>query len=550
MKRILAFMLAFVMLLGTIPTAYATEAEELPVEIPVAEESAPETEPVTEAAVPDTQAAGIASGTAGSLTWEITEDYVLKITGNGAIPDYEYDEAPWSEYSWDVTSLELNEGITRIGNWAFAHFILETTPVIPESVTSIGDYAFRACNSMDGLKLPKSLASLGEYALSNTSLTDITIPAGITDLPDGIFYNCRQLSKVELPANLKTVGIQAFAYCVALETIDLPAGVTTLDEFAFAESGLKTIELPDSITEIGGDAFRNCTALESITLPSNLTVLNGGILAQTHSLKAITIPDSVKIIRGAFTQSEGLTEITIPASVEYMTGSTFAYCPNLQSVVFEGDLPMEEDEYSQPLGMAFLGTTTTVYYIDGNPTWDAVVGKNCGGQITWVAYPCDHPAMTLVPAKESTCTEQGYPAHYNCATCHKLFLEDGITQTTLEEILLPLAEHNYQDGECTACGGIPFTYYTYTDMNGEEYIAIWSYDGDDTELVIPAYIDGIPVTTLISGFLNEEQRAKITAIQLPETMKDIGSALCMCKALKEITIPAGVTELGYQAFAG
>ena len=576
MKRILAFALAFVMLLGMIPVAYATEVEELPVEIPVAEQPAPETEPVaeetepateepepvetesvpeateqvTEAAVPDTQAAGIASGTAGSLAWEITEDYVLKITGNGAIPDYEYDEAPWSEYSWDVTSLELNEGITRIGNWAFAHFILETTPVIPESVTSIGDYAFRACNSMDGLKLPKSLTSLGEYALSDTSLTDITIPAGITDLPDGIFYNCRRLSKVELPANLKTVGIQAFTYCVALETVDLPTGVTTLDEFAFAESGLKAIELPDSITEIGGDAFRNCTALESITLPSNLTVLNGGVFAQTHSLKVITIPDSVKIIRGAFTQSEGLTEITIPASVEFMTGSTFAYCPNLQSVVFEGDLPMEEDEYSQPLGMAFLGTTTTVYYIDGNPTWDAVVGKNCGGQITWVAYPCDHPAMTLVPAKESTCTEQGYPAHYSCGKCHKLLMEDGVTQTTLEEILLPLADHDYKDGVCTACGAIPFTYQQYTDVNGNDYLAIWSYTGDDTELVIPAYIDGIPVTALISGFLNEEQRARITGIQLPDTITDISSALCRCEALKEITIPAGVTELGYQAFAG
>ena len=97
-KKWIALMLAFVMLLGTIPTAYATEAEELPVEIPVAEQPAPETEPVAEetepvpeateqvaeAAVPDTQAAGIASGTAGSLTWEITEDYVLKITGNGA----------------------------------------------------------------------------------------------------------------------------------------------------------------------------------------------------------------------------------------------------------------------------------------------------------------------------------------------------------------------------------------------------------------------------------------------------------------------------------
>jgi hypothetical protein len=51
-----------------------------------------------------------------------------------------------------------------------------------------------------------------------------------------------------------------------LTSIKLPAGVTTIGSGAFYNCySLKSIEIPASVTTIGGSAFYNCTSLRSIT---------------------------------------------------------------------------------------------------------------------------------------------------------------------------------------------------------------------------------------------------------------------------------------------
>ena len=59
------------------------------------------------------------SGTCGTLTWEL-RDGVLTIEGSGAIPSYtNYPDVPWYSLRESIQIINLPEGLTAIGEYAF-----------------------------------------------------------------------------------------------------------------------------------------------------------------------------------------------------------------------------------------------------------------------------------------------------------------------------------------------------------------------------------------------------------------------------------------------
>ncbi|MDR0603318.1 MAG: hypothetical protein LBG80_03335, partial [Bacteroidales bacterium] len=68
--------------------------------------------------------AQVASGTTGDCTWTLTGtsgNYTLTISGNGVMEDYSSSDAPWYSYRTDIKSLDIQQGVTIIGNWGFAN---------------------------------------------------------------------------------------------------------------------------------------------------------------------------------------------------------------------------------------------------------------------------------------------------------------------------------------------------------------------------------------------------------------------------------------------
>lgn len=81
----------------------------------------------------------------------------------------------------------------------------------------------------------------------------------------------------------------------------------------------------------------------------------------------------------------------------------------------------------------------------------------------------------------------------------------------------------------------------------EGSIVIDKYMGNRTSVVIPAEMEGMPVT-VIGNFAFYECR-KLVKVTLPDSLEGIGHAAFEgCTSLKEITIPEGVTDLGGNAF--
>ena len=89
-----------------------------------------------------------------------------------------------------------------------------------------------------------------------------------------------------------------------------------------------------------------------------------------------------------------------------------------------------------------------------------------------------------------------------------------------------------------------------------EGISIVDYHGDETDLVIPEYIDGFPV---ISVSINDthntcthsENKMKIESVTLPSTLRLINSsAFKGMNNLKTVTMGEGVEQIGDEAFSG
>lgn len=79
------------------------------------------------------------------------------------------------------------------------------------------------------------------------------------------------------------------------------------------------------------------------------------------------------------------------------------------------------------------------------------------------------------------------------------------------------------------------------------YVTITGFTGTQTELVIPDYIDGLPVAKINSGAFEDAPALK--KLTLPKTLADYNGAFRGCKNLETVVIPEGLCKLDDLAFS-
>ncbi len=114
----------------------------------------------------------------------------------------------------DVTSVEIPDSVTEIGNEVFYYAAYLEKVTIPDSVTSIGNSAFEECSSLTNITIPDSVTSIGTNVFKKSALIVINLPSGLTRLSDGMFYNCISLSEkttpLAIPDSVNSIGVNVF----------------------------------------------------------------------------------------------------------------------------------------------------------------------------------------------------------------------------------------------------------------------------------------------------------------------------------------------------
>ena len=113
------------------------------------------------------------NGTWGDISWNLSDDGTLLITGRGEIKSWDsgmsVDAPSWTDYTMGdqelkVTSIVFDEGITRIGANTFVLCSDVVSIDFPSTLEEIDEGAFAYCESLSSVVIPKSVKKIGANA--------------------------------------------------------------------------------------------------------------------------------------------------------------------------------------------------------------------------------------------------------------------------------------------------------------------------------------------------------------------------------------------------
>lgn len=211
-----------------------------------------------------------------------------------------------------LASVHLPNSLETIDQYAFYNCTALESITIPASVTYIGPRAFQGSGLTD---LPSGLngtITLRDYIFAGTKMTDITLPDGMTTIPENMFNGCSSLTRVDLN-DVTTINNSAFFNCSSLVTI-VADNVITLKNSVFDTCpSIVSVTLP-AATTIGQKVFNNCTKLESVSLPSAVT-LGQEVFYGCTKLETVNIGSGITSIgSNCFRDNTSLTSLTIRAT--------------------------------------------------------------------------------------------------------------------------------------------------------------------------------------------------------------------------------------------
>ena len=155
-----------------------------------------------------------------SAIFEVAEENEKFSTSEDGKILYNKDKTVLLAYPTATGDITIPNGVTSIGNAAFAACHRLTNVTIPDSVTSIGNSAFSGCVSMASIVIPNKVTEIKNATFQDCrKLTTITIPDSVTTIGDGVFRECTALIDVTIPKNVTKIGDYAFAACESLERI-------------------------------------------------------------------------------------------------------------------------------------------------------------------------------------------------------------------------------------------------------------------------------------------------------------------------------------------
>lgn len=405
------------------------------------------------------------SGTCGkNLTWDLTNG-VLTISGTGSMANYNLGSAPWFSWHSNIKTVDIQNGVTSIGSYAFFNCSSLTSVSIGDSVTNIGAYAFSGCTGLPVINniryADKCLIEVVNKTLSSYIIKDDTRLIG-----SNAFRDCKVLTSISIPDSVKSIGENAFYDCSNMTSVTIGNGVTSIGGYAFYGcSSLNSVTIGNSVTSIKNYAFHGCSDLVSVTLPNSVTSIG----SETFDESTIVFMEPIE--RPIYIQNPNIVELD---TIKALTNSTFISIDDLTSIpAFScvSDLSIGEISATE------YGWVTNVNFTHAGSLYTKVIKIERKQEFNYI--------RAILQAEEIVHRE-GYGTLLQNAYMHSIYentksITDIYAQTGYkfgredDHIAISLYEGEFRKGDViniytTNNGDIGDSLYLYSDKDGNNYL--------------------------------------------------------------------------------
>ena len=503
----------------------------------------------------------------------------------------------------------MDEGVPvkRLGTQLLAGSETLTSVVVPDSVTILDVGALSYDDNLSEITLSSNLINIGWNAISsNDALTELTIPASVCIIDSYAVRGCYALKKIVFEGACPLIGPEAFAMLsddvviyvpddqieeykkvfeennknLNIQPSGKPAVLYSAEDYLDTENltfdaetgsitgynGMNTrLTIPESIDgvpvkAIGKRALWEDPLLGYVTLPEGLEYVGEDAFSITDTLKYMEFPSTLKTIdKKGFSSYRGF-RLDLPDSLEYIGEEAFSY--------FSVETDLIIPEGVKELGPGAFSAASRLQRVF-LPSSLEKIGDNC----------FRNSPITYVYMEGLELPEISDTAFDKCEYLRDIDLNEKCTKQQMLDVQALVDARGLEcrvwRNQNTEVEYARFSVEEFPDdpsklyLTGyeEEAAKVRSYDtytiGEEDKGVVgiaDGALKGDQTITYFAVPHNDEfvyvgkeafADSIVEHVDLFDSVTSIGAeAFRNCAQLKEITIPASVTEIGSRAFAG
>ena len=458
-------------------------------------------------------------------------------------------------FNTDSCKIIISEGITDIGDYAFAFNERLSEIVFPSTLINVGNYAFYENRSYSQIVLPSNTKTLGDYAFARGyTLSLIKLPDSITSIGANCFYRdedkeihpdvtvqfyynegaiCAELLKgqwmhrIIVDDKIYSIGNYAFANASNLISTSLPDSISSfggnvfygdgritltirdydglIDNEVYKEKLLTQIDLIINNTDIGDGAFYGCTGLQTLVINDNSNIGDYAFYG-CSGLQTATINDESNIGDYAFAQCIGLKQTSINDS-SILGAYAFYNCNSMTTFTILGEvITIKEHCFDSCKSLKAMALPLTVNYIGG-----------------YAFYDCNSMSSINIPVGIEKILSHTF---YGCSSLLAI-----VTPNTVDEI------QDYAFYGCIAAQTISIS------SNCESIGDYTFYNCKSIEELL------IPDSVIYIGEYAFRSCLKITELRFSDNVEEIGAcAFYDCNLLEKIYLGKRIIELKDRLF--
>ena len=288
------------------------------------------------------------------VQWELTQNsdaagtYTLIISGTGNMADFNVPGsnvkgiwtetaegvAPWytalsaaadaTNHSVPITKIEVEDGVTGLGNWAFAY-------------TQVTEAKFTSSVTRYGICIYSKCLELTTVDWNGFEPVEVKLAEG----DDGYFNGFAIPSNIfDSDSKLNTCIVGGTTY---VDTVAVPAEVVAVGTSGFYGTAFRTVDFENNlpnVKQIGFYSFASMQNLESLTIPGYMEFVLGGrnnnlsnAFAEEFSATSLVVGEGMEVLPASVAREwRSMQTLRLPSTLTNIGNSAFANAKQLHSV--------------------------------------------------------------------------------------------------------------------------------------------------------------------------------------------------------------------------